>query len=357
MIYFNLADQGFKSSSRASVGVYNVSVQLGDRLSKVLPCTILLNPEADLGGLAVDAKRLVVKGRANGLRRVAWDQWGLFSSVDANPTDWLFLPKGFSSFTREPPCRLAVYIHDVVYSYWRRACKGYRSPLLHRYFDLGLKASLRKSDVVFVNSEFTAGELKRFAEMNRLKKCAPIVKAGIGFDHLLSAPCDDERSGILVYVSSWPHKASGSLVEMMERWQNERKFSETVYFLGAYAQPSEIRTFSNWTIMETLPEDDYRALLGRVRCTVFNSEYEGFGMPPGESVIQGAVPVFSSIPTLNEVMGTIGFSYENLNYTSFALALDGALSVSGNQLTEWRSEFLNRHNWNIVINNIENALG
>jgi len=357
MIYYNLADQGFKSSSRASVGVYNVSVQLGAHLSEALPCTFLLNAEADLGELAPSAIKQVVKGGANGLKRMAWDQWGLFSAVDADPKDWLFLPKGFSSFMRKPPCRLAVYIHDVVYTYWRQAYKGYRSPLLHMYFDQGLKASLLKADVVFVNSEFTAGELRRFAEMNRLKKCAPIVRAGIGFDHLLSAPCEDVRSGLLVYVSSWPHKASGSLFKMMERWQNESGFSEPVYFLGACAQPSEIRTFSNWTVMETLPEEEYRTLLGRVRCTVFNSEYEGFGMPPGESVIQGAVPVYSSIPTLNEVMGDIGFSYVNLNDDSFAHALACALSASENQLAEWRSEFLTRHNWGKVINNIKQVLG
>lgn len=350
MVFYNLADQGFKSSGRASVGVYNVSVQLGARLAKTLPCTFLLNAEAHLGELAASAKEQIVKGEANGLKRVAWDQWGLFSSMDATPSDWLFLPKGFSSFMRKPPCRLAVYIHDVVFSYWRKAYKGYRSPLLHQYYDLGLKASLRNADAIFVNSEFTAGELRRFAEENRLKRCAPIVRAGIGFDHLLSAPCEDERAGILVYVSSWPHKASPALLDRMTHWQRESGFSEPVYFVGALPPSVKGEMFPNWTLMETLPEQEYRALLGRVRCTVFNSEYEGFGMPPGESVIQGAVPVYSSIPTLNEVMDNIGFSYANADGEAFGHALNSALSTPANQVDIWRSEFLDRHNWSNVIN-------
>lgn len=357
MIYYNLADQGFKSSSRASVGVYNVSVQLGAHLSKALPCTFLLNEEADLGDLAASAKKQVVKGEANGLRRVVWDQWGLFSSVEANPSDWLFLPKGFSSFMRKPPCRLAVYIHDVVYSYWRRAYKGYRSPLLHAYFDWGLKASLRNADAIFVNSEFTGAELRRFADEHRLKECAPIVKAGIGFDHLQFTPCGEERYGLLVYVSSWPHKASGAVLERMERWQLETGFSEPVYILGTFPGQLECAPFTNWTVMNTLPELEYRRLLGSVRCSVFNSEYEGFGMPPGESVIQGAAPVYSSIPTLNEVMGGIGFAYDNREYESFANALNSGLTASRDELVGWKNNFIDRHNWSNVTDNIKQVIG
>ncbi len=357
MIFYNLADQGFKSSSRASVGVYNVSVQLGANLSNELPCTFLLNAETDLGDLVTSAKTQVVKGDAKGLRRVAWDQWGLFSSIAAEKPDWLFLPKGFSSFMQKPPCRLAVYIHDVVYAYWRQAYKGYRSPLLHRYFDLGLKASLRNADVVFTNSDFTANELRRFADEHRLNKVPSIVTAGIGFDHLHDAPCDEVREGILVYVSSWPHKATASILAMLAQWQRHVEFAEPVYLLGTLPEEGDCPSFPNWIMTRTLPEQEYRSLLGSVRCTVFNSEYEGFGMPPGESVMQGAVPVYSSIAALNEVMGEIGISYDNSEYDSFSHALNAALSTSGKQLVEWKTNFLNVHNWAAVTERIKRGLG
>ena len=356
MIYYNLADQGFKSSNRASVGVYNVSLQLGARLSEAMPCTFLLNAEADLDEMAPSATKKIVEGAANGLRRAAWDQWGLFSAVDAVPPDWLFLPKGFSSFLRKPPCRLAVYIHDVVYSYWRRAYPGYRSPLLHKYFDWGLKASLRNADVVFTNSDFTAGELRRFADQHRLKRVAPIVTAGIGFDHLQSAPCDENKRGILAYVSSWPHKASASLLNKMVRWQQESGFSDPVYLLGSVPPEMTVPEFSNWEFMDTLPEAEYRALLGRVKCSIFNSEYEGFGMPPGESLMQGVAPVYSSIPALNEVMGGVGFAYDNLDYDSFARALNDGLDASSTQVAGWKNGFLERHNWSKVTRTIKQAL-
>jgi glycosyltransferase involved in cell wall biosynthesis len=356
MIYFNLADQGFKASSRASVGVYNVSVQLGAHLSDELPCTFLLNPEAQPGQLAGSMDTLIVKGGTGGWRRFAWDQWGLFSAVETEPSDWLFMPKGFSSFIRKPRCRLAVYIHDVVYSYWRRNYPGYRSPLLHKYFDWSLKASLRNASVIFTNSEFTAEEVRRFAESAGVDDLPPICCAGIGFDHLQQAPREENREGLLAYVSDWPHKGTPGLLRMLERWQRASGFAEPVYLLGTLPESVANATFPNWKYMSTLPETEYRTLLGRVRCSISNSEYEGFGMPPGEAVMQGAVPVYSSIPTHNEVMGDIGFSYGNLNDDEFTNALDEALKASRSRVEEWRSEFLGRHNWDKVVRNISEII-
>ena len=79
-------------------------------------------------------------------------------------------------------------------------------------------------------------------------------------------------------------------------------------------------------------------------------------MPPGESLMQGAVPVYSSIPTLEEVMRSVGFSYDNLDDASFFDALNSALSVSLELLAEWKQDFLERHNWGEVVGNIKSAL-
>lgn len=349
MIYYNLTDQGFKASPRASVGIYNVSMQMAQRVARELPSTFLVNEAFGVPEELKDAPIRSVKADANGFRRVAWDQWRLYAAVKADPSDWVFLPKGFSSFVRKPPCKLAVYIHDVVYAYWRQYYPGYRSQRLHRYFDWALKASLRNASVIFTNSEFTAGELRRFAAQAGLVDLPPIRCAGIGFDHLLTAPCEQERNGILLYVSTWPHKASRALLEKMKRWQEETGFSETVYLVGPYPTDIGRPAFSNWRIMETLPEPEYREILGRVRCSVFNSAYEGFGMPPGEALFHGAVPVYSSIPVLREVMDGAGFPYNNADYRSFADSMQSALSVQGDALAGWKSDFLQRHNWAKVL--------
>ena len=356
MIYYNLADQGFKSSSRASLGVYNLSLQLGVHLAKELSCTYLINSDHNEMQQVPCSQVKEVRGGVGGIRRILWDQWRLFSSVKTDTSDWIFLPKGFSSFVRKPPCRLAVYIHDVVYDYWRSSYPGYRSPLLHAYFDWSLRASLRNADIIFTNSAFTRDELVRIAENKRIKRIAPIVKAGIGFDHLKSSDGEDEKSGILIYVSAWPHKATASLIKMVERWQAESRFSDPIYFLGTLPAEVEMATFSNWKIMQTLPEEAYRNLLKKVRCTIFNSEYEGFGMPPGESLLQGAVPVYSSISATEEVMNGMGFSYENNVYESFSVAMNSALNVSRSQIEQWKKAFMMQHNWAKVIHTIKQAM-
>ena len=355
MIYYNLADQEFKATSRSSVGVFNVSSLLAINLAEQKPVTLLLNNATSFPDCASMAGHKVVGAPSHGVKRVYWDQWGIYDATSYKSTDWLFLPKGYASFLRRPKCKLAVYIHDDVYSYWRAFYPKYRSKFLHYYYRQSLKSSLRHADVIFTNSTFTKSEVLRVADETGIKNLSPVIPAGIGFDHLSSAPTSEQRKGILVYISAWPHKQSADVLKMIEKWQTESQFDEPIYILGSALNDIN-HSFENWIHKEAMEESEYRALVGSVRCTVYHSAYEGFGMPPGESLLQGAVPVYSSIPATEEVMNGVGFPYENEVYESFSFALNQALSVSGSQIEQWKKAFMMQHNWEKVIHTIKQAM-
>jgi glycosyltransferase involved in cell wall biosynthesis len=85
---------------------------------------------------------------------------------------------------------------------------------------------------------------------------------------------------------------------------------------------------------------------------VYFSAYEGFGMPPVEATLAGAAAVFSSLPSMREVMGDCGFPFANDSYDSFATAMHRSLAAPTDQLNEWRDELSRRHNWALVAERI-----
>ena len=110
-----------------------------------------------------------------------------------------------------------------------RGVSAAENMIYYNLADQGFKSSARASVGVYnVSVQMAlnlADEIRRFADRIGYKNLPPIVTAGIGFDHLLDAPCEEERNGILVYVSSFPHKASVALLEKLKRWQYESRIS------------------------------------------------------------------------------------------------------------------------------------
>ena len=72
--------------------------------------------------------------------------------------------------------------------------------------------------------------------------------------------------------------------------------------------------------------------------------------------MQGAVPVYSSISALQEVMEDIGFSYLNADYNSFHSALNAALYSSQENIRIWQQQILCRHNWKKVVEHMKGYL-
>ena len=350
---YSLADQNF--SSTKSIGIFNVSIQLLENLAKhnsfknltVFTNSTLHNKLRLPSNAVIQCHDEAISSRFG---RILWDQSGVYKAAKNSGNRWLFLPKGFASFSRPDSLKLAAYVYDAIHDFYRVNYPGIMSWFEYKYFTQCLKATLKHSRVIFTDSAFAKDELNRLA----CKLCIEppiIITAGIGFTRAEETRLA-KRDVLLFLTSAWPHKLTERGVKYIERWQKENKFSGGVELVGSLPTGISIPRNAGWRHHPRLSEAAYRQFLAEAKVLVFFSLYEGFGMPPVEAVIAGTCPIFSDLPVTREVMGGMGFSFSNDSYESFARSMDKALSVSETQIQLWAKQLLERHSWEKVVDKI-----
>lgn len=347
----SLADQLF--SQTKSVGIFNLSLGLVEQLSRrseLARFTVLANRSL-AGRLPPHLDVRWHDGPAGSrLGRLIWDQWGVYSAAAGTGHDWLFLPKGFASFVRACPVRMAACVADTIHDHYRQHHPCAVNRYEQAYFTRSFWAAVRSAQVLFTISDFTTGEVLRLANARGLPPPA-VHTMGIGFTPPIT-PAGAKVNRVCVLSSPFPHKRTELAVQWLARWQGESVFDGEVHWVGRAPAGLAWPAFANWRHHERLPEADYRELLARARVLVFFSEYEGFGMPPVEATLAGACPVYSAIPATREVMGGCGFAFSNQDYPSFRHALSAALQVSGDSLARWGEDLLRRHSWERVADRL-----
>jgi hypothetical protein len=356
-ISFSIADQDVTKGK--SIGIVTCSRSLASRLSRdpaVRRLTVFSNPDLsdylDLSsGVEVRNFKSAVGSKFG---RLLWDQWKVYTAARKAGNEWLFLPKGFASFVRRPPVRLAAYVHDTLLEWYRRNYPNYFSRLELWYFGRGLAATIRHASVIFSNTNFSGREVKDMAHHLGLPE-PRVITAGYGFSTVLTQPTNRPER-IAVIVSQWPNKRADLAVEYTERWRQESGFNGIIDCVGKLPDEVQQPPASNWRWHGRVKPDAARDIMRQARSVVYFSEYEGFGMPPVEATLDGACAVYSDLPATREVMLDAGFSFENSSYESFARALHRAMAVSPEQVEQWARELLTRHNWADVAKRIVRAL-
>jgi glycosyltransferase involved in cell wall biosynthesis len=346
---YSLADQNFTQTK--SLGIFKLSLGLAQHVPlrpEVKRFTVLAN--SSLAGhlrLAGPASVLTHdQPLAGRIRRMLWDQWGVYQAAVRAGNPWLCLPKGFASTLRKCPVKLATYVHDTVHEFYRRRYPGHISPLESFYFRRSLRASIRHSTVIFTNSEFTRSEILRLARELGLN--APeVIAIGIGFSRPATRPPEKEDR-LLVLTTRWPHKRADLAVDYLARWHQASGYAGTIEWLGSLPENLALPGRPGWVWHRRVPEEEYDRLLSRARALIYFTEYEGFGMPPVEAVMAGACPVYSEIPATREVMQGLGCPFENSAFESFRTALDRALAASADGIRAWAGELAGRHRWESV---------
>jgi glycosyltransferase involved in cell wall biosynthesis len=354
---YSLADQDFAHTK--SIGIFNVSLQLADALAvepELERLTVLVNrwlmPRLHLPQHVLMALRDDAAGR--GMQRILWDQWRVYDIARRLGNEWLLLPKGFSSFFRRCPVRLAVYVHDVMHHVYSKQYPGTLPWLERSYFKSAMLATVRDAQVIFTNTDFTASEVRRVAQESGLPE--PVVCCvGIGFEREADLAWPKENR-ILVLTSRWPHKRTDLAVAWMQRWQDLSGFSGDIDFIGTWPEMGSFPARFGWRHHVRIEEEVYRQLLRRARALVYFSDYEGFGMPPVEATLAGAAAVFSGLPSTGESMGDAGLPFSNNDFESFHRAMDRALILSSDATSAWADRLLARHTWQRVARRVVSAL-
>lgn len=229
--------------------------------------------------------------------RVWWDQFGLSAAVRKIAPDWLILPKGFPPLF---PClgktKLACYVHDVGWEYYEHCTAAERNKAfpLHEYIyfkNLSLHA-MRTADIVLTHTEFNAGRIRSYVPS------AKVQRIGIGFDSAPITPHSEKTYHILTFASTFPHKRLERCISRIENWLSQRsdKHNIKVHIVGSLPHNFELPG-SNWVHHPRLPLSSlYKLAREKCRMAVYLSDYESFGMPPVECLLNGVPCITSDLP-------------------------------------------------------------
>lgn len=354
---FSIADQNFATTK--SIGIYNYSIQLCRHIAQhpdLSRLTVFSNRTIDRDLELPERAQVQRYDSAIGskLGRILWDQWGVYRTAKASGRQWLFLPKGFCSFMMRPPLRVAACVHDIMIDYYQRRYPNFWPTLEFQYFTRSLKATIRNARVIFTNSEFSKNELLGLVQ--RLDYPTPhVVVAGYGFDPVNNPP-EEKQDRVLLFVSKLPHKRTDMAVRFLNHWQEKTNYAGTIDCIGIVSSEMPRPEGPHWNWIGRVPPPRGRDMIRRARAIVYASEYEGFGMPPVEAVLEGTCPVFSDIPPLREVMGNTGCAFSNESEESFCQAMNRALTTTRLQISEWTQSLLQRHKWQSVTDKVMGEL-
>ena len=354
---YSLADQNVEKTK--SIGIYNFSLHLAQHLSEhpeLRKFTVFSNSTVS-PYLRLTAKAEVREfnfPQSSKVGRIWWDQWGLYRSGRATGHRWLFLPKGFGSFMAPPRQQVAAFVHDVMGDFYRRRYPGFESKFESSYFSRSLVATLRQSRVIFTNTDFSKRELTAWAQRTGLA-CPKVVVTGYGF-----APADlcwaGKENRILLFASVMPHKRTDLAIRFLARWLREAQFDGNIDCIGILSPKMTRPEGRNWRWIGRVPPAQAREMMHRSRAVIFVSEYEGFGMPAVEAVLEGSCPVFSDIPPLREAMGDAGCPFSNESEESFLKAMAKALATPPEVVHAWAAGLLRRYHWPTVTERIVREL-
>ncbi len=352
-LVYSVADQDFARTK--SLGILNLSLGLLHALAR--------RPPGEIGSLHILANaglrdrvpspsdRISISShetaRGGRLGRILWDQWGVLRAAARHPADWLVLPKGFAPFRVPGRLPVAAYVHDVIGEYYRERYPDAVSGAEARYFRLSLKATLRNAALILTNSGFTRDEVLRHAARWGIRiPPARVVPVGIGFEPPVAPGPKQDR--VVVLSGRFPHKRTDLAVHYLDRWQRERGYPGEVHWIGGAPPHLAWPAHPRWIRHPRLDDPTYHALLRGARALVYFSEYEGFGMPPVEALLQGTHPVFSRVAASLEVMGDAGFGFENDDPAGFLNALDRALAAPADAAALQAARLQSRYAWPAV---------
>lgn len=356
-LVYSIADQNVATTK--SIGIYNFSVQLLRHLAvhpQLGNLTVFTNRTipsevTDSSNVRVEEHNSAIRNRVG---RMIWDQWGVCRRAEASGRRWLLLPKGFCSFVRRPRLRVAAFVHDIMGHYYYRRYPGFWPRLESLYFSESLAATIRRTDVIFTNTNFTKREVLRLASRSGLKE-PRVVVTGYGFDPVQPEQVEKENR-VLLFASNMPHKRSDIAIRFLQHWIEQSKFDGVIDCIGILGGGMEKPQGPQWNWIGRVPPAKGREMIRRARAVVYVSEYEGFGMPPVEAALEGTCPVYSGIPPIREVMGDAGWAFSNDSPDSLVEAMKKAFATDAGTIERWAGALIARHNWPAVTGRIVEQL-
>lgn len=300
-----LTDQSFQRTK--SMGIFNVSMGLTKGLMQhpdVSELHILGNNECK--EVFKDCPphvhlHLLDKPVPRRFVRVWWDQFGLSAVVRKIAPDWLILPKGVPPFfPLLGKTKMACYVHDVMWEHYEQRPPSDRAKAfpLHEFIyfkNLSLHA-MKTADIVLTHTKFNQERILSYVPESE------ICRIGIGFDAPTNLPENAHKSDILAYASTFPHKRVDLTISRISAWLAQRNEGHDirVHLVGSLPEGFTLPD-SGWIHHKRIPYTELCQLLQKAcRFAVYFSDYESYGMPPVECLLNGVPCLASDIPPIRE---------------------------------------------------------
>jgi glycosyltransferase involved in cell wall biosynthesis len=210
-----------------------------------------------------------------------------------------------------------VTIHDLLLRHQKDSAKASTRSFVHRNAKrLGYRAVLghavKGSTQICVPTQFVADDIAYFYPTQKNK----ILVTGEGVPELRSDGTMQPGFDYLLYVgSSYPHKRLDLLVEawaeLSEKYRDMHLViaGETDVFMKRIQEMVESMSLKRVHFEGGVSDGRLRSLYLGAKAFVFPSEFEGFGLPPLESLALGTPAISSDSRPMPEVLGTKGVIY------------------------------------------------
>ncbi len=209
-----------------------------------------------------------------------------------------------------------VTVHDMVYKAFPETVRGRTRYML----ETGLKRSMKRSDLIVTDSEFSKSEIiKYFPEQEGKLRVVPC-----GVDRFRFHPEENpehieetkrqlgiDRDYFLYLGTLEPRKNLRRLVVAYNEFRKGKSDYPMLVLAGGKGWLNEelVRTIKELNMGEDIkelsyvPEEHLRGLMSGALAFVFPSIYEGFGMPPLEAMACGVPVLTAHAASLPEVVG------------------------------------------------------
>ncbi len=212
----------------------------------------------------------------------------------------------------------------------------------------------RTCDRVFVNSRFTAGEVRELLGVPDER----IVVAHPGVDprfHPNGERADLGGPYVLAVSTLEPRKNLPALVAAFERLR-ERRPELTLALAGLEGWEDRPLAAEGVRLLGFVSDDELARLYRGAAAFAYPSRFEGFGIPVVEALACGTPAVVSSHPSLDEASGGVALRADADDSEAFAGAIEAALDSPRGAGIEHASRFTWRACGEAVLAGYESAL-
>lgn len=195
-------------------------------------------------------------------------------------------------------------IHDVSHERY----PGWFSKNYYRYYHYMMPRVGKKAHAILTVSEFSKNEIVETLGIDRGK--IHVVHSNVPFhdkptrEEVLNFEHDPSKEKYIIAVSSLdPRKNFGRLIEAFNNIDDK---TVKLYIIGmsfkAFNTPDLQQLMSeNVHLPGYIPDEQLQGMYQNAYLSVYPSLYEGFGLPPLESMTFGCPAIVSDIPALCEV--------------------------------------------------------